>query len=481
MMPKLRSIQISSSMGICLWLAGCTVGPDYSPPVRAEMAGDWVTPLASEAQAEPRLLAADWWQVFQDPVLTELINDAVAANLSLEAAQARVEAASALRRESGAPSFPSLDANASRSRERTSGAVNNAANAGSLRTTNRIGLSASWELDFFGGTRRAVEAADARLESLVESERALRLAVIAETARAYLELRGVQKQIAVTQRNIGLQSRTLELINDLLSAGEATEFDLSRASGQLALTRSRLPDLEAEQSATANRISVLLGEQPGQLSEAVMQPKELPELLAPIPVGARSELLLRRPDIRQAERELALASAQVGVAAADLFPRFFLLGDIGRAASSSSDLNLSLANTYSLIPSVSWPIFQAGAIRSRVQIREAETREAAANYENVIINALADSESALIRYLRKLDVRAALTGAVAERNRSYKLARSLFEAGEEDFFAVLDAERELLATEDQYVLSETDSLLNLVTLYAALGGGWEIFESELNN
>lgn len=471
-----QSLQITGQACLCLWLAGCTVGPDYQSPNHAEVSGDWTTALAIEAQAEPTEVEADWWQVFEDPVLSELIHRAVDANLSLEAARARVEAAYALRTESRAPWFPFLDAGASRNREQTSGATTNVANSGSLRTSNRVGLSASWELDIFGGTRRAVEAAEARLEGELESERTLRLAVIAETARAYLDLRGVQKRMAITQRNIDLQSRTLELVRDLFTAGESTEFDVSRASGQLALTRSRLPDLDAEQRAAAHRLSVLLGELPGQLNAAVMQPRELPELHGPIPVGARSELLRRRPDIRQAERELAAASAEIGVATADRFPRFFLLGDIGRVAASSRDLDLNMADTFSLTQLVSWPVFQGGAIRARIEVREAEAREAAAEYENIVLQALADAESALVRYLRKLEARAALANAVADRQRSVELARALFNAGEEDFLAVLDAERELLLAEDQYVLSETDSLLNLVTFYATLGGGWEIFE-----
>lgn len=475
-MPTRRFLQNIFQAGLCLTLAGCTVGPDYEAPERDDMTGDWTSSLGTETQAEPIEVEADWWQVFEDPVLSELIHRAVSANQTLEAARERVEAASALRRESRATWFPFLNADASRTREQTSGVTDNIANNGSLRTSNQVSLSASWELDFFGGTRRAVEAAEARLDSQVESARALRLAVIAETARAYLDLRGAQKRIAITERNIDLQSQTLELVRDLMSAGEATEFDLSRARGQLALTRSRLPDLDAEQSALAHRLSVLLGELPGQLSEAVMQPQALPELNGPIPVGARSELLRRRPDIRQAERALAAASAEIGVATANLFPRFFLLGDIGRVAASSRDLDLSLADSYSLTQLVSWPIFQGGAIRARIEVREAETRALAAEYESVVLHALADAESALIRYLRKLETRAALTNAVADRRRSVELARMLFDGGEENFLSVLDAERELLLAEDQYVLSETDSLLNLVTFYAALGGGWEVFE-----
>lgn len=474
-----KHLRIALPLSLLLWLSACTVGPDYVAPDQAEMQGDWTTPLAGEPRAIAEGAESKWWEIFNDPVLNTHIRRAVEANRSLEAARARVEAAVALRRESQAAWFPFVDAEASREREQTSGATTNVANSGTLRTINRVGLSASWELDFFGGTRRAVELAQAELEGEIESERALRLLVIAETARVYWELRGTQKRVAITRRNIELQSRTLELVRDLFNAGEATEFDLSRASGQLALTRSRLPDLDAELAATMHRLSVLLGEPPGRLGEEISKYEDLPELDAPIPVGARSDLLRRRPDIRVAERELAAATALVGVDQADLFPRFFLLGDIGRSASSSRDLDLNLADTYSLTQLVSWPVFQSGAIRARVEAREAEARAAASEYEQVVLSALADAESALIRYLRKLEVRAALASALKDRQRSVELARVLFNAGEEDFLAVLDAERELLVAEDQYVLSETDSLLNFVALYAALGGGWEVFEEEL--
>lgn len=462
--------------GAVLWLAGCTVGPDYEAPEHPAANTAWATPLAEEPGAEEGEADEEWWRIFDDPVLTEQIRRAVAANPDLEAARARVEAAIALRRESQAPLLPFFDAEAARSRQKTSGATANESDRNTLRTTNRIGLSASWELDFFGGTRRAMEAEGARVEREVESQRALRLAVISETARAYLALRGIQKRIAITRRNIDLQSRTLDLIRELFAAGEASEFDLRRARGQLEVTRSRLPDFDADLSVAANRLSVLLGKPPGSLDDEVMRPAALPDLRGPVPVGARSQLLRRRPDIRQAERELAAASAEVGVATADLFPRFFLLGNIGRAAESSRDLDLGLADNYGLTQLVSWPVFQGGAIRARVDAREADVREAAADYESVVLNALADAESALVRYLRKLETRAALANAVADQQRSAELARALFDAGEEDFLAVLDAERELLAAEDELVLSETESLLNLVTLYAALGGGWEVFE-----
>ena len=470
---RLRRLALATLLGLAP--TACTVGPDYEAP-EAEATAEWATPLGTRADARETAVDLAWWQRFEDPLLTDYIERAVAENPGIEAARARVEAARAARGESRSPWLPTLDAEARRSRESTSGATSNVANSGVKRTTNAAMLSASWELDFFGRTRRAVEAADARLDRAVEDRRALVLATVAEVARAYHEIRGIQKQIAITRKNVDLQTRTVELVENLFASGEASEFDLSRARGQLQLTLSRLPDLDADLQAGIHRLGPLLGQPPGAIQQAMLEQRSLPRPPALVPLGAPSEILRRRPDIRRAERELAAATAEIGVATADLFPRFTLLGNFGRIAASPGDLSRSLANTYGTTQLVEWPLFQGGALRARIDLSEAAAQEAAADYEATVLAALADAETALVRYLRKLDNRAALTEAVQSRQRSVELARALFNAGEENFLAVLDAERELLATENELVLGETDSILNLITLYAALGGGWQVVE-----
>ncbi|TVP79175.1 MAG: efflux transporter outer membrane subunit [Puniceicoccaceae bacterium] len=475
-----RSRPFAFALAILAGLAAtaCTVGPDYvAPHTESETTADWATPLGSRADSQASAIDLAWWQRFEDPLLTDYIERAIAENPGIEAARARIEGARAARGESRAPWLPSLDAEARRSREGTSGATSNPNNSGNTRSSNSGILSASWELDFFGRTRRAVEAADARLDRAVEDRRTLVLATVAEVARAYHEIRGTQKQIAITQKNVELQTRTVELVENLFASGEASEFDLSRARGQLQVTRARLPDLDAELLAGIYRLGPLLGQAPGTLREEMIQPHSLPSPPELIPIGAPSEILRRRPDIRSAERELAATNADIGVATAELFPRFTLLGNVGRIAASSRDLNSSLADSYGFTQLVDWPIFQGGALRARISLSEAAAQMATANYEATVLAALADAETALVRYLRKLDTRAALADAVENRQRSVELARALFDAGEEDFLAVLDAERELLATENELVLSETNSILNLITLYAALGGGWEVFEA----
>jgi outer membrane protein TolC len=221
---------------------------------------------------------------------------------------------------------------------------------------------------------------------------------------------------------------------------------------------------------------VLIGEVPNGLLDELMKPVALPDPPDLIPIGQSSDLLRRRPDIRAAERQLAAATADIGAATADLFPRFSLLGGIGRASSSSSGLSDSESNRYNLTQFIQWPVFSAGALRAAVNIQSAEAEEAAAIYEQTVLEALADAESALVSFLRERETGRILHEAVTNRQRAVELAQKLFNSGEEDFLAVLDAERELIFAEEDFVLSETNALLQLITLYTALGGGWEAFE-----
>lgn len=465
-MKALRLIPISA----LLPLAACTtVGPDYSAPPSITAAGwththEWID-TGREAETA-------WWRTFADPLLDRFLEQATLENHDLRAAEARVARAHALRRDTAADFYPRLDAEAGYSRQQSSRTTSNSPD-NTRRTLYDIGLSASWEIDLFGGTRRAGEAADARIESAIERRRALHLAVLAEVARGYYAVRGVQRRIAITEANIELQSHTYTLVENLHSLGEASEFDLSRARGQLQLTQSRLPELNAEMHEGIFRLSILLGSPPGTLLDAMLQTAPLPPLPDLAPIGQPSDLLRRRPDIRAAERELAAATADIGTVTADLFPRFILLGSLGRSGDTIDDLRSSLSNRDGFSSFVRWPVFQGGRIRAQIRAEKAEAEEAAANYEQTVLEALGDAESALIRYLSRRETKALLRDAVASRQRSVELARNLFNAGEEDFLSVLDAERELIAAEDELVLSETDAVLRFITLFTALGGGWE--------
>jgi len=463
-------------ISLYIFIAGCTVGPDYQGPPELADAEGWAYPTGETGSGNDPSIT--WWEVFDDPLLESYVATAVADNPELRAASERVNQARALRREARAPFFPSFNTEAGHSREGTSGATTATFSGGARRTIFRGSVDASWELDLFGGTRRASEAADARIDFTVEDERALRLAIVAEVARAYFDVRGFQKRIAILDKNIELQASTYQLVRDRFQIGEASEFDLSRARGQLQLTRSLRPDLAADRNAAAFRLAVLLGRTPNGILEELGSPPAIHSRTAEdlLPIGQRADILRRRPDIRAAERTLAAATADIGVAVADLFPSFFLLSDAGRAASDFSVLRLPISNTYSASQLLSWPFLQGGELRARINSEKAEAAEAAALYEAEVLEAIADVETALVRYLRKRETRSLLEKAVESRRRSAELAVARFDSGEEDFLSVLDAERELTSIEDELVISETETRLNLVTLYTALGGGWQYFE-----
>jgi NodT family efflux transporter outer membrane factor (OMF) lipoprotein len=458
-------------LGLLLPLAGCmTVGPDYEVP-EAFVETQWSQ--LPDGVHDTSSADTAWWNTFDDAVLVSLLTRAEEANRTLREAEARVERAQALRRTVRATAGPRVDVEGSATRRRTSRNTSNNNENSAYRTEFDIGLDASWELDLFGGVRRASEAAAARVESEMERLHATRLALRVEVARSYYAVRGTQIRVANTQTNIALLTKTLDLIGNLSRLGEASEFDVTRARGQLQLTQSRLPLLDAEIREGIYRLSILVGETPGTLLEEMEQLVSLPALPDLIPVGQASDVLRRRPDIRVAERELAAATADVGAAKADLFPRFDLLGGLGRTADTLDDLGQAASARYVGAGFIRWPVFQSGSIRAGIEAEEAETREAAARYEQTVLEALADAESALIRYVSQRQTTALLRDAVASRRISVELSRRLFETGEEDFLAVLDAERELISVEDELVVSETSERLSLIALYAALGGGWE--------
>lgn len=472
---KLQRITCAAVLIVSLaWITGCTVGPDYKPPV-IDATDQWST--TASAVSDDTRAPGDWWSLFEDPMLEAYIRQAVDHNKTLQVATANVLRARALRKRVGSSFLPAIESSFGHTRQGTSGTTANTFSAGSRRTVYDASVDASWELDIFGGLRRSANASDARLESAIANKDAVLLGILTEVGRTYFDVLGLQKRIQIIEKNISLQEQTFGLVEDLFEVGEATEFDLSRARAQGQLTRSRLPDLKAEMKAGIFRLSVLLGKPPESLLDDFAQSRPMPQAPDAIATGIRSDVLRRRPDIRIAERELAAATEDIGVQVADLFPRFFLTGSAGRASSSFGNLSDTLSNTFSFAQFMQWPIFRSGEIRAQILVEKAEAAQAAASYEQAVLEALRDAESVLTRYVEKRATRNQLHLAFGNQERAAQLARILFNAGETDFLAVLDAERELTDVEDNLVISETDILLNLVTLYAALGGGWEQFQS----
>ncbi|MGK0187188.1 MAG: NodT family efflux transporter outer membrane factor (OMF) lipoprotein [Verrucomicrobiales bacterium] len=466
-------VTISITLGTLL-LAGCTVGPNFQTP-KETAPGKWASSQADLYETSP--VRADWWRSFNDPQLTKVVEAAARSNKDLDQAAARVREARALRQVTASSLFPNIGASASTIKETISDYGRIPAGAipalAKRRDVFETGFDASWELDVFGGNRRKIEAADARLAGVEHAERATRLSILAETARNYLELRGAQRQLAIVDANLALQQRTLNLTKDKLRVGTGTELEVARAEGQLRATEARMPNLNAEIAAGAYRLSILTGQPPATLLDDLVKRKPLPAPPDIVPVGLPSDLLRRRPDIRRAERELAAATADVGVAVADLFPKFSLTGAAGVEALHFSDLFQSGSATSRLGPQIRWPIFQSGKIRANIKASEARADAAIAAYEQTVLTALGETETTLERYGRELQTRRKLQAAVAANQRAVELSTQRFESGAGTLFEVIDAEARVLAIETELVESETAIVVKLATLYKALGGGWK--------
>ncbi len=461
-----------------LVLSGCAVGPEYKREATP------VSPLWSVEQSrgttthEP---AERWWTSFSDPELEKLVRHAVDANLDLKAAAARVEDARAERGIAASGLFPSVGATASATRNRQrviapTGGAQAPVSAVPVEFNNfQVGFDATWELDVFGRIRRGLQAAGADAAAALEARREVLVTVLGDVGRSYAELRGLQLRLDIARKNIDIQRDTLELTKTRAAAGLATQLDVSRASAQLDATRSVEPSLQSGIETSIHRLSVLLGQEPGALLVELLPDAPVPVTPPEVPVGLPSGLLERRPDVRQAEAQVAAATARVGEAKADFFPRFVLLGNAGRQASQLHDITLGMGNFFGAGPVVSLPIFTGGRLRSRLAAQDARLRAAVIAYRAAVLSALEETENALVAYAREQTRRERLESAVTSSKESVRLSSELYKAGLTDFLSVLDAQRELYANEDMLAQSRTAQTVNLIALYKALGGGWQSF------
>lgn len=457
---------------IALNIYGCTaVGPDYIEP-EMDVPGNWhsdieTTPANASTVSQD---LAQWWTMFNDPQLSELIDKAVAGNLDLRQGYARLRQARAERNAARADRFPTLDA---------TGAVQKRwadDGTGSTRENElySAGFDAGWELDIFGGIRRSIEASQAELEATAESLNDVLVSLAAEVAINYVDLRTAQNRLKVTQANADSQQETLDLVTALYQAGMKDELAVKQARYNLENTRAQIPDLNTSLEEALNRLAVLTGQSPGALHAGLASVAPLPEISLQPVVDVPAKTLRRRPDVRQAERELAAQSARVGVAIADLYPKFALNGAIGLSADTLNDWFDSNNRTTTLGPSFSWKIFDAGAIRANIEAQSALQEEALAAYEETILNALEEVENAITAYIQeqlKLD---ALNAATRAAREAEELAEYQYTVGMIDFSELLEAQRSLLSFENQQTASRGTILTNLVRLYKALGGGWRV-------
>lgn len=452
-------------------LSACAVGPDYKAPATD------VGPAFSNA-TNPEFSAKDvevaWWKLFDDKDLTELVDQAVLHNRDLQAARANLREARALYLESGLNLAPIVTSHANYTdQKRSAAALNNRAFAPRELKLWNVGFDAFWEVDFFGRVRRNVEASSDEVDAQEASLRDLGVSLIAEVARNYFELRGLQNQLATAVKNAENQTQTLEITQVRLEGGRGTELDTSRASAQLDSTRATIPPLESAIRQAMHRLSVLTGQLPGALTEKLSQPAPLPKLPKTIHIGQPAELLRRRPDIRIAERALAAATARIGVATADLFPRVTFVGTIALEASTLSGIGAAASDTYSAGPRISWAALDLGRVYARIKAADARAEANLAQYEQTVLNALEETENALVNYNRERSRRELLASAAKASIRAHELAHLRFAEGVSDFLTVLDAELRLLQDQDQLARSETATATALAALYKALGGGWE--------
>lgn len=460
-------------------VGACAVGPRYAAP-HIEMPAAWPTGSQPSARGSSEALER-WWTAFHDPQLDSLITRATRGNLDLRIATARIRESRAMRGIAEAAGLPQVDVFANYGRIQRSEAVppfsDPAAGAAfGPREQNLFesGFDAAWEIDLFGGVERDKEAALAQVQATEESLRDVLVTVLADVARSYVELRAWQQQLAILERTVRTQEETLALVRSRFDAGLATDLDVARAEGLIATTVARRPVLNRATSEAAHRLAVLIGSQPGQLDAELSTPAPLPPAPPDLPAMLPSELLSRRPDLRRAERELAAATARVGVARADLFPRFTLVGSLGRRSAEAGELASFTSQFWSVIPGIRWPILSGGRIRANIRAESARQERAAHAYDKAILTALREVADALVAQERERERQASLRASIDADRRALGHSIERYTGGLENFLSVLGAQRTVFAAEEALVDSERGLALYMIGVYKALGGGWDL-------
>ncbi|KQN50020.1 RND transporter [Serratia sp. Leaf51] len=485
---------------LTLVLAACSVGPDYQKPQTATPGAfnDMTPPKDKDGasialSSEPNPL---WWKAFNDPQLDSLVTRAIAGNISLQQAVLRIAGAREQVKQAQGAWLPSVQGNAKVTRQQlglkgileSSGASDQLNDlspqaSGAIDTATRPvdlyqgSFDASWELDLFGGTRRQVEAANAQTQSSVEQRNDALVSLEAEVARAYLQLRGAQSITASIQTQIDVALQTLSLTQNRQQNGLSPQLDVENARAQLGSLRAQLPQYQAQERQAMNGLAVLLGQTPGSLDNELAAVKPMPALPAAVPVGVPSQLARRRPDVRKAEADLHAATANIGVSVAQLFPSISLTGQFGMRNTDASYLDNWSSHFYSIGPSVTVPIFQGGRLVSSVHLSRAQQANAALNYRQTVLTALQDVDNALVNYRTDQDQVSGLDQTTEALQTAFDLASDSYRQGLSTFINVLDAQRQLAQAHQQSAEARVKTSTDLVSLYKALGGGWEPYQN----
>ena len=470
---------------------GCKVGPDYRAP-RVETPTSFASTAPASKPNGPTTSPAtgqsvidtghapwiDWWTKFNDAQLNSLVTRALAANHELAVARAHVQEARAIERIAKSGLYPTLDLSAAALKTHGSAAGFGVPYGIPGQDSNlfQIGFDATYEVDLFGGIRRSIEAAGAFAGATVNERRAVQVTLLGEVARNYIGLRALQRRLDVARANLADQRQTLDVVQRRFQNGLAPNFDLVRATAQVAATESSIPPLQAGIRQTMFGLAVLLGEQPIALEKELAAAAPIPPVPPTVPIGMPSELLRRRPDVMRAERLLAAATALQGVATAELFPHLVLGGSTGVQSRESSELfsqHDPSAGFYSAGPAARWTIFDGGRRFANLDLSKARVVAALAAYEGTVLAALRDVESSLTAYSHDQARRESLAALTAQNQEAVRIARREYENGLIDLLDVLEVQRNLYASQDALAQSDQAVSSDLVAIYKALGGGWE--------
>jgi len=457
-------------------LAGCSLGPDFLRPdsglpnAKSQPRSDYTDRDTTSETSAP----VQWWDLFNDAMLTDLETKAVRANLDLQVATSRIEQSRAQLGIAASELLPNVSAGASLAREALSEHGKFAALGAPTTPSNfyQIGFDASWELDVWGRAHRVREGAAATLEASVYERESARVILTAEVARTYLQLRGTQAQLDIVNQNKAIAERTLALVDSRERNGVATRFETATARAQLALVSASISEHTQHRNALMNALALLLGEEPRALDASLRHAMPLPSLPASVPVGVPSELARRRPDILRAEAQLHAATASIGVAKADFYPRIGLKGRVGVEAFERSDLSSWDSRFFSVGPTIYLPIFQGGQLVQRLALNEARQKTAALVYRQTVLQAWHEVDNALDAWAAQERQHVELTESYEQNKLALRVAERGYREGAADYLSVLTAQRSLLASQTGLNASATNATLTLVNLYKALGGGW---------
>lgn len=470
----MRPIITSACLALFALLTGCAVGPNYHAP-QTSAPSQWTASLAGGETNGPVDLA-NWWQSFGDTNLDALMATAVQSNLTLRVAEAHVREARAQKAVVSGGLWPALGGSGSYTRNRYGANTFPPLSGFGVPLDYNLynaGFDAAWELDIFGGTRRAVEAANDQLGAAEYGQRDVLVSLLAEVARNYINARAYQQRLAIAQDNIRIERDVLDLTSNRFESGLGSDLDVQQDQALLATTESQIPSLQTGFEESTRSLAVLLGQPPGALLAEMSVKRDIPLTPPLVPVGLPSDLLQRRPDIQQSERQLAAATAQIGVAKADLFPKFSLTGVAGVESVSANTWFEYASRYWTAGPTVQWQLFQAGSIVANVHVQNARQEAALNQYQQTVLSALADTENALTSYAREQVRRESLAQSVDANKQALDLSTQLYKSGLADFLRVLNSETSLYLTQDALVQSDQAVSLDLVQLYKALGGGWE--------